>query len=299
MSPVPVSPKIERITKITKPNNDSREYRGLVLANQLRVVLISDPSTDKSAGSLSVSVGSMADPPEMQGMAHFLEHALFLTTKKYPEENFFKNFIVQHGGRTNAFTSLNETNYFFDVGPEALPGALDRFVAESADDLLLLFSTAFFSCRFAQFFIEPLFPRDLIERELQSIQFEFENTITSDSHRFYRLRKLFGNPKHPFAKFETGNRQTLIICDELFKEMIRFYEKWYSANIMTFSVIGKESLDQLESVVIPLFGQIVNRNVQPLWFDKHPYTAEYCRRVTKAIPFVETRKVKCKMLVRL
>src|SRR5699024_735717 len=89
---------VQRFTDIIKPNNDSRLYRGLVLANQLRVMLVSDPTTDKSAASLTVRVGSLADPWETQGLAHFLEHALFLTTKKYPEENFFKNFIVQHGG---------------------------------------------------------------------------------------------------------------------------------------------------------------------------------------------------------
>ena len=73
---------VQRHENIIKPNNDTRLYRGLVLANKLRVMLVSDPTTDKSAGSLSVKVGSLADPWEMQGMAHFLEHALFLTTKK-------------------------------------------------------------------------------------------------------------------------------------------------------------------------------------------------------------------------
>ena len=73
---------VQRFENIIKPNNDTRQYRGLVLANQLRVVLVSDPTTDKSAGSLSVKVGSLADPWEFQGLAHFLEHALFLTTKK-------------------------------------------------------------------------------------------------------------------------------------------------------------------------------------------------------------------------
>ena len=58
--------------------------------------------------------------------------------------------------------------------------------------------------------MEPLFPKDLIERELQSVQFEFENTVTSDDHRFYRIRKVHGDPKHEFAKFETG--EFALIC---------------------------------------------------------------------------------------
>lgn len=220
---------VQRFTKIVKPNNDTREYRGLVLGNHLRVMLVSDPTTDKSAGSLSVKVGSLADPWGMQGLAHFLEHALFLTTRKYPEENFFKNFVVQYGGHTNAFTSLTETCYFFDVGPDVLEGALDRYVAESTDLVYKLWFTILLSIvtyisvlftigicyfnlcpnRFAQFFVEPLFPRDLIERELQSVQFEFENTLTSDAHRFYRVRKVHGDPTHDFAKFETGELKAI------------------------------------------------------------------------------------------
>ena len=52
------------------------------LTNDLKVLLISDPETDISAASLSVNVGSMSDPWEIQGLAHFLEHMLFMGTKK-------------------------------------------------------------------------------------------------------------------------------------------------------------------------------------------------------------------------
>lgn len=33
--------------EIHKPGNDSREYRAIVLPNELRVLLVSDPDTDK------------------------------------------------------------------------------------------------------------------------------------------------------------------------------------------------------------------------------------------------------------
>ena len=52
-----------------------------------------------------------------------------------------------------------------------------------------------------------------------------------------------------------------------------------------------ESLDELEKMVVPLFGQISNKNVHQMWFDKHPYPEEYCRRVAQIIPFRETRKL--------
>ncbi|RWS24840.1 peptidase: M16 family-like protein [Leptotrombidium deliense] len=67
---------------IIKPVNDEREYSGLTLSNGLKVLLISDPTTDKSAAALDVNVGSMSDPKSLPGLAHFLEHMLFLGTKK-------------------------------------------------------------------------------------------------------------------------------------------------------------------------------------------------------------------------
>ena len=75
--------------KIIKPRVDTREYRGVLLNNGLRVMLISDNTTDKSAAALDVNVGSMYDPIKLQGLAHFLEHMLFLGTEKV--ETFFQN----------------------------------------------------------------------------------------------------------------------------------------------------------------------------------------------------------------
>jgi len=43
-------------------------------------------------------VGSWADPPEFQGLAHFLEHMLFMGTEKYPDEDDYSSFLSQHGG---------------------------------------------------------------------------------------------------------------------------------------------------------------------------------------------------------
>ncbi len=38
----------------------------------------------------------------------------------------FVQYLSQHGGTDNAFTSREHTNYFFDVAPDHLAGALDR-----------------------------------------------------------------------------------------------------------------------------------------------------------------------------
>lgn len=76
-------PTEEKIfNNIQKSKIDKREYRGMVLKNGLRVMLISDVDTNRSAVCLDVNVGSWSDPPELPGLAHFVEHMLFLGTEK-------------------------------------------------------------------------------------------------------------------------------------------------------------------------------------------------------------------------
>ena len=81
-------PEVDRIDKEQVFDNirncalDPRGYRGVVLKNKLKVILISDPETVRSAACLNVHVGSSSDPEEIQGLAHFLEHMLFLGTEK-------------------------------------------------------------------------------------------------------------------------------------------------------------------------------------------------------------------------
>lgn len=60
-------------------------------------------------------VGSLSDPDELPGLAHFLEHMLFYASERFPTEDEYSKFISEHGGSTNAFTSAEDTNYYFSV----------------------------------------------------------------------------------------------------------------------------------------------------------------------------------------
>jgi insulysin len=50
--------KYQRHDNIVKPDQDFRKYRGLQLENGIRVLLISDPNTDKSAAAMEVNIGT-------------------------------------------------------------------------------------------------------------------------------------------------------------------------------------------------------------------------------------------------
>lgn len=54
----------------------------IMLANGMEALLISDPTTDKASAAMDVKVGHLQDPEDLQGLAHFCEHLMFMGTEK-------------------------------------------------------------------------------------------------------------------------------------------------------------------------------------------------------------------------
>lgn len=53
-----------------------------MLENGMEALLISDAKTDKASASMEVRVGHLSDPEDLQGLAHFCEHLMFMGTEK-------------------------------------------------------------------------------------------------------------------------------------------------------------------------------------------------------------------------
>ena len=68
--------------KLDAPALDDRSYRVIELPNKLEALLVHDPDTDKAGAAVNVNVGSFSDADDMPGMAHAVEHLLFMGTEK-------------------------------------------------------------------------------------------------------------------------------------------------------------------------------------------------------------------------
>ncbi|CAG9000983.1 MAG: Protease 3 [Candidatus Celerinatantimonas neptuna] len=211
----------------TSPN-DSRQYKSVQLQNGLRALLICDKNASKSAAALTVNVGHFDDPPERQGLAHFLEHMLFLGTKKYPKAGEYQQFINHHGGSHNAWTGTEFTNYFFDIENNWFNDALDRF---------------------CQFFIAPCFDPQLVEKERQAVHSEYLLKLQDDVRRLYQVHKETINPQHPFSKFSVGSVETLADWPDksIRNDLLNFYQTYYSSEQMTLVILSNQSLETLTS----------------------------------------------------
>lgn len=205
--------------------SDKKEYRSFTLPTGLEVLLVSthaltlsrggDVKTAKSAAALTVQVGSFADPLEAQGCAHFLEHMVFMGSRKYPKENGYDNYITSHGGACNAMTEGEFTTYLFDIDAEFFPKALDMF---------------------AHCFASPLLHEAASDREINAIESEFRLACTSDSTRVDQLLLQAATEGHVVRKFGWGSLESLAVSPrkqgvEIHQILRAFHAKHYHPQV--------------------------------------------------------------------
>ena len=317
-------------------NSDQNKYKAFKLDNDLMVYLIHNPDAEKAAGALACHVGSLRDPNEFQGLAHFLEHMLFIGSEKYPSEGEYMTFLGQNGGYSNAYTSHYITNYHFEIKDDKLLEALDRF---------------------AQFFISPLFMDQSVFKEINAVNSEAEMYYNNDQWRMVGLDSLLCDQKALLSKYNVGNLDTLgdlrghipLQSDQpddgdddeeevqgetdegketekveeaeeeaeepveekeidpealkrknkLVQSLKDFHKKHYSANQMALCVYTKGDLDKLEEEVIRIFSGIENKQIphESLKNELPPFPAENLNKFIKVVPV--NKGYNLKMVFRL
>ena len=191
-----------------------------------------------AAAAMAVEAGAYSDPQgRCEGLAHYLEHMLFMGSAKYPGEDEMEEFLTKHGGCSNAFTLLSHTCYYFDVNKSQLHTALDML---------------------AQFFIAPLLKTESAEREINAIESEFRKEENSDSNRVSEIHASFAPKGHPARNFLWGNLRSLKdapkrVGVDINSELRKFYKLHYTAARLRLCVFGVETLDSLEEAVLKSF----------------------------------------------
>ena len=138
--------------------------------------------------------------------------------------------MEEHGGESNAFTAHEHTHYYFDVQWPYLGGALDRF---------------------AQFFLCPLFTEGATERKLSAVESEFAKNLQQDAWRLQQLTKSAADERHPWSRFNAGNRRSLS-AEGVRSALVQFHASHYSSNLMSLAVLGRETLEALKPSSRPL-----------------------------------------------
>jgi coenzyme PQQ biosynthesis probable peptidase PqqF len=197
-----------------------------ILANGLRVTLRHVPGLKRSAAALRVSAGSHDVPLAWPGLAHFLEHLLFLGTERFPAGEGLMAYVQSHGGQVNASTRERTTDFFFELPTRAFSAGLERL-----SDMLA----------------KPRMNLDDQLREREVLQAEF--VAWSQDPAAQRQFALYeGLPAdHPLRGFHAGNRHSLKVEDPAFQQALKdFHQQFYQTGQMTLSLVGAQSLEELK-----------------------------------------------------
>ncbi|MGG7671992.1 pyrroloquinoline quinone biosynthesis protein PqqF [Pseudomonas sp. WC2] len=196
------------------------------LANGLRVTLRHAPSLKRSAAALRVAAGSHDVALAWPGLAHFLEHLLFLGTERFPTGEGLMAYVQGQSGQVNASTRERTTDFFFELPTRAFSGGLERL-----SDMLA----------------NPRMNLDDQLREREVLQAEF--VAWSQDPAAQRQFSLFeGLPaEHPLRGFHAGNRDSLKVEDPAFQQALKdFHQQFYQTGQMTLSLVGPQSLEELQ-----------------------------------------------------
>jgi len=198
----------------------------LTLANGLRVSLRHAPRLKRCAAVLRVAAGSHDVPLAWPGLAHFLEHLLFLGTERFPSDEGLMTYVQRHGGQVNASTRERTTDFFVELPLSTFADGLERLA-----DLLT----------------HPRLALDDQLREREVLHAEFI-AWSQDANAQQQVALLEGlAADHPLRGFHAGNRDSLPVERQAFQQALRdFHQHFYQSGQMTLSLAGPQSLAELE-----------------------------------------------------
>ncbi|ACS86783.1 pitrilysin [Musicola paradisiaca] len=225
---------------IRKSEQDPRQYQAIRLDNAMTVLLVSDPQAVKSLVALALPIGSLDNPPQQPGLAHYLEHMLLMGSHRYPQPESLSEFLKMHGGSHNASTASYRTAFYLEVENAALEQATDRLADAIA---------------------EPLLDPVNADKERNAVNAELTMARSRDGLRMAQVGAETINPAHPGSRFAGGNLETLSDKpgSKLHDELLRFYQHYYSANLMKGVIYSNLPLPQMASIAVSTFGRIPNR----------------------------------------
>lgn len=221
---------LTRSTPVQSPN-DPASYRVITLENGFRALLVSDPETSPAAFSLDVAAGNGDNPPDWEGMAHYLEHLLVVGPGG---RDRFGDWLAGRGGYRNGYTTFENTNYQVVVDPEGLAGALKRF---------------------GKIIRKPRFSAERVGEELSMVEAEFLLGLKHEGRRTLEVLQSVANPDHPYSRFASGNAASLgqRSQDEATEAMEVFHDRYYTASRLRLAVVAPQTLDVLERWVAGAF----------------------------------------------
>src|SRR6185312_11182430 len=216
------------------------------LPNGLRVLLFPDASHPKVTVNMTYMVGSRHEGYGETGMAHLLEHIMFLQTKTRTN---VKKELTDHGAEFNGSTSWDRTNYFETM---------------TATDENLKYGIDLEADRMVNARVE----KQLLDTEMTVVRSEFEMRENSPEGILMQRVLEAAYTWHNYGKLPIGNRSD--IENVPINRLAAFYQKYYQPDNALLTVAGKFDEGKALNLIVAAFGKIP----KPTRVIEEPYTKE-------------------------
>lgn len=213
------------------------------LKNGVRYVLKeNEKPEDRVAMHLNIQTGAYHEEDHERGIAHFLEHMLFLGTDNFaPGElvKYFQRIGMKFGPDVNASTGFYQTIYDIDL-PEGNPDSL-------SEALLVLRDYA----------AGGLIPEEEVNSERSVILAE-KRTRDSPAYRTFKETLAFELPgTRVTQRMPIGTSEVINAAD---RDLLKtFYDTWYRPENMIIVMVGDFDADTAKTLIQKRFSDIEPR----------------------------------------
>jgi zinc protease len=202
------------------------------LPNGLHVLLFPDQTQPKVTVNITYLVGSRMEGYGETGMAHLMEHILFLRTK---DNRDVKKEITDHGASWNGTTSWDRTNYF-----EIL----------TASDENLKWAIQLEATRMTGMRVE----KELLDKEMTVVRNEFEMGENNPSRMLQQRTLEAAYTFHNYGKLPIGARSDIEHVS--IEHLDAFYHKYYQPDNAILTIAGKFDDAKTLAWVVEALGSI-------------------------------------------
>jgi len=210
----------------------TRSVEKEVLSNGL--VVLTEPMAHVHSVSVGIWLrsGSRREPPELNGISHFIEHMVFKGTARRTAEDIARE-VDSVGGMLDAFTAKEMVCFNTRVLDEHLPKAFDVL---------------------ADMVLEPKFAPDDITREQSVILEEIRMTQDNPEDLVHELFTQNFWTSHALGKPILGTPETVSAFTRASLE--GWFRRWYAPNHLVITAAGHLSHAQLVELVAERFAKL-------------------------------------------
>ncbi len=210
------------------------QVRSTRLPNGIKILTEHMPGLRSVTSGIWVRRGSRHEAAELNGVCHFIEHAVFKGTKRRSARDIAVE-SDRLGGNLDAFTTHEMTGFAVKVADRSLPEAFDLLA-----DLLA----------------NPRFDQIDLDREQKVILEEMKMVEDTPDELLGELFNAAYFPDQPLGRPIEGTRETVSSFDH--KIIAGFHAREFSPANLVVAAAGNVDHDQLVAMVERAFGESSN-----------------------------------------